>query len=397
MYNILKKLWKHKNSFYLFLPFGPILLLEKILQYQRKHTICKAYDYQYLQTLKNLGIVNKFVQGEDEFIRKWKQLDSHVNPVYYRLFSRYTGKNPNIIPEDICRNVVEIAMNPIYYRGFYSDKNMFDKIFPKDFLPQTILRKIQGFYYDENYTLKNGNEDLYNLCKRYEKIIIKPAVNSNSGKKVLLFKNDTKNERFTSVGCKKEYILTYEFLNSFYSDDFIIQECMQQSEYIGQFCKTSVNTLRLHVYRSVVTNEPVIPCMIMRIGRDGSYVDNAHAGGLYIGIEQDGSLGKYLCDQYGNKYDSINGINFKDTSYKIPNFQSILNFSKDVARNVIHHRCLALDVMIDKNGMPKLIEFNINTFSMWLFQFTGHTMYEEYTDEVINYCKNKRLKRVFWR
>lgn len=397
MVAILKKIWKNKSNLHLFFPFGSVSFLGKILQYQLGILTRKIYNRQYYRQLKNLGIPNMHVEGEDKFVQKWKQLDAHVNPVYYRLFSAYCGKDPNIIPEDICRNVVEVAMNHVYYRGFYSDKNMFDKIFPKGFCPQTLLRKIQGFYYDENYTTMRGNEDLYDLCKEYAKIIVKPSVNSNSGNKVLLFRRDSEKKQYLSIGGGGAYVLTYEFLNSFYADDFIVQECLEQLEYVSQFCKTSVNTLRIHVYRSVVTDEPVIPCAIMRIGKDGSYLDNAHAGGLFIGVEQDGSLGKYLCDQYGNKYNSINGINFKNSSYRIPNFQNVINFAKDVARSVIHHRCLALDIMLDKDGIPKLIEFNIDAFSMWLFQFTGHTMFGPYTDEVINYCKKKKLKRVFWR
>ena len=63
-----------------------------------------------------------------------------------------------------------------------------------------------------------------------------------------------------------------------------------------------------------------------------------------------------------------------------------------IARQVIHHRLLALDIMIDSLGNPRLIEINVGGFSGWLFQFTTGTVLKEHTDEVIDYCVNYMRK-----
>ena len=48
---------------------------------------------------------------------------------------------------------------------------------------------------------------------------------------------------------------------------------------------------------------------------------------------------------------------------------------------------VALDIAVDKNNNPTLIEYNINGFSYWLFQFSGQVALDGFTDEIIEYCK----------
>ena len=53
--------------------------------------------------------------------------------------------------------------------------------------------------------------------------------------------------------------------------------------------------------------------------------------------------------------------------------------------------------MIDSSGMPRLIEYNVSVFSLWLFQFTTGSAFGSYTDEVIEYCvkHKKEASRIF--
>ena len=59
-----------------------------------------------------------------------------------------------------------------------------------------------------------------------------------------------------------------------------------------------------------------------------------------------------------------------------------------IGNNVPHHRLLALDIMVDKYDNPRLIEFNCEGYGMWVFQFSMGSAFGEYTDEIIEYCKN---------
>ena len=345
------------------------------------------YRKYYTWLLKKNNIPCKRREGEKGWINKWSVLGK-ANPIYYRLFSSYIGDNINIIPEDICRNIVEPILDPIKYVAYYSDKNIFDKLFNKGTMPKTILRKMNSFYYDAEYKhidlssdailqilLQNSNKD---------KIVIKPTVDSCSGNGVRLFQK--KANLWHDMGSND--ILTLEYLNEKYGANFIVQECLEQSDDMSYFNPTSVNTLRLTLYRSVKNNECHIPSAIIRIGANGSLVDNAHAGGGYVGISvEDGILCNKVLNQYGEVKTEFNGIDFT-SKHKIPNWNKVIEFAKYIGQNVPHHRLLALDIMIDKSGTPRLIEFNCEAYSMWLFQFTMGPALGEYTDEIIEYCND---------
>ncbi len=347
------------------------------------------YKKYYRTLIKRNNIPNTPIENENKWKQKWSML-GRANPIYFRLFSHYIGNNINIIPEDICRNIVEPILNPSVYVKYYSDKNMFDKLFQAETLPQTVLRKMNGFYYTEDYqriAIDNTNS-LYEWLnkKQIKKIVIKPSVNTGSGVGVRLF--EKQNERWYDIEAGTE--LSIDTLNKGYIDNIIIQECIEQSDDIAYYNPSSVNTLRLTLYRSVKSDECHIPSAIIRIGKNGAFVDNAHAGGGYVGIKvEDGTLCNKVLNQYGESRTEFNGIDFTK-NHKIPNWNRIVDFAKYIGSCIPHHRLLALDIMIDKSGSPRLIEFNCVAYSMWLFQFTMGPALGEYTDEIIEYCfKNK--------
>lgn len=353
------------------------------------HSFCLNRFYKKLLAI-NL-FPNKKQTGEDRWLDKWSIFGEKVNPIYYRLFSHYIGCDVNILPEDISHDIIESILNPRRYVAYYSDKNIFDHLLPKGYLPQTILRKMGGFYYTLDYMKVDLNmESLYQLLKERKKAIIKPSVDSSSGKGIHLLHNDNgvwfikdTNER-----------LDISWLEH-YGDNFIIQECIEQHPYISQFNSTSVNTLRLTLYRSVKTDESVIINSIMRIGAKGSIVDNAHAGGCFIGIDvKSGKLQHKVYNQWGQSWEQFNDIDFTN-DYVIPNWDKIIDFAKSIGSYVRHHRLIALDLVLGIEGRPWLIEYNISCYSCWLFQFTTGAALGKYTDEIIDYCVAHKKDREY--
>lgn len=165
-----------------------------------------------------------------------------------------------------------------------------------------------------------------------------------------------------------------------------MQEVLKQSSFTAQFNPTSVNTFRVFTYKSVKTNEVHVLGVVFRMGKANAFVDNSHAGGRYIGVLHDGSFANpCVFDSFGNRFSSFNDVDFANKKFIVPNFQSVLDFSKSVAEKIFHNRTLDLDVMIDEEGNPRLIEFNVDECSPWLYQFTTGPLYGEFTDEVIDY------------
>lgn len=337
-------------------------------------------------------------EGEADFISKWLPLSKHPHLPSYRLFSQYIGPNPDIVPEEVSSNIIQPILNPIETRPYYQDKNAFEKILPPSFLPEALFRMVNGAYLTADYKPLGELSDkrLDELTEGIDTLFIKPATDSSSGQGVLKFSRDTSGK----LVCKNNassfdinFLKEYSKSNS----NFIVQKALSQSDYIAQFNPSSINTLRVATYKSVVDNRTHVCAIILRIGKKGADVDNAHAGGLFVGVGLDGTLCKYACDQYGNRYDTFNGIDFKNGEFRIPEFEKVISFAEKVGDNIMHHRLVAQDICLQANGEPCLVEFNIRAFSVWLFQFTIGPALGKYTDEIIDYCakRKKEVRKVF--
>ncbi len=172
-----------------------------------------------------------------------------------------------------------------------------------------------------------------------------------------------------------------------------MQESVIQHSYMNIFCSSSVNTIRLCLYRSVKNEESVVTASVLRIGKDGAFIDNAHAGGMFVGVNvETGDLGRLVFDQYGNKKTIWNGIDYTKNTFVIPNWDNVISFAKYIGTRIHHHRLIALDIALGIKGNPILIEYNLDGFSYWLFMYTNQVVFGNYTDEVINYCKEMNSK-----
>lgn len=340
---------------------------------------------------------HKSFEKENEYKDKWKRLDKRPDISTYRLFAQYIGETPDIAPEDIVSGYIQPLLNPIEFRTYYQDKNMFEKILPKSYLPISLLRGIRGCIYDEDFQLIDNLVKCLEIINNNETVVfLKPSVDSSSGEGVIGF---CQNEDGKLHSLDNGSVLDNKYIESYIRNnpDFILQRGLSQHAYLRQFNPSSINTIRIATYRSVKDGRAHALNAIIRIGKNGSFIDNAHAGGLFVGIDHDGKLGKYACDQYGNKFNTFNGINFKDNEYVIPNFQEVKHFVEEIASNIFHARLIAHDVCIQADGSLKLVEFNIRAFSAWLFQFTSGTAFEKWTDEIIEYCSvhKKDIQKVF--
>ena len=357
----------------------------------------KAYRFYSSQFKRYLGLHHfddKKAPGEDAYLELWHSLSKHVDPYSYRFFRHFCGDTPRIVPEDIGHSIIEDVLCPSAYRGVYSDKNLFPLIVGKENLPRTFIHRISGGCLLDSDFHPIG-KDVLTYLSSVNSVILKPSINSCSGQGIKKFSR--RGDGFFSVD--KGVALTKEYLLA-YGDDFCLQEAIEQHPFLSQLCPSAVNTIRICLYRSVTNDESIVTSSVLRVGKAGKYVDNAHSGGFFTGVNKEtGELDKYVIDQYGNKKEEWNGINYTSTSMFIPNWDKVLLFAKNIGDRILHHRLIALDIALDKNGNPVLIEYNLGMFSYWLFMYTNQEVFGEYTDEVIAYCKKQypKLKRNFKR
>ena len=352
----------------------------------------RFYSSQFKRYLELHHFNDKKAPGEDAYLELWHSLSKQVEPYSYRYFRHFCGDTPRIVPEDIGHSIIEDVLCPNAYREVYSDKNLFPLIVGRDNLPRTLLYRINGgCLLDSEY--HPIDKDVLSYLSSVDSVILKPSINSCSGQGIMKFQK--RKDGFLSVD--KGVALTKEYLLA-YSDNFCLQETIVQHPFLSHLCSSAVNTIRICVYKSVKNDESIVTSSILRIGKAGKYVDNAHSGGFFTGINKEtGELDKYVIDQYGNKKEEWNGIDYTSNSLTIPNWDKILSFAKTIGDRILHHRLIALDIALNKYGNPVLVEYNLGLFSYWLFMYTNQEVFGDYTDEVIAYCKQQypKLKRNF--
>lgn len=367
--------------------FADFLLLKiknAILKWE-SYLCYKRYVSEHKASLALLKYENKKAEGEDDFIKRWSVLSPRIDVYAYRFYSHYCGCNPNIVPDDIGHSVIEKFLNPPEYRPAYADKNLFPLIIGKDHVPRTVVCRVNGGVLLDGDFAK-ADKPLSEYIGDAQALILKPSVESHSGMRVMKFVR--KDGSFISHDCK--ITLTEDFLLS-YHKNFCLQEAVIQHPFMSKLCPTSVNTIRLCLYRSVKDNQPVVPAGLIRIGKEGAVVDNSGAGGMFVGVDvESGELGKYLIDQYGNRQTTWNGIDFAKENLVVPNWDKVMDFAKYISTRIIHHRLIALDISLGADGNPILIEYNINFFGYGLYMFTNQEVFGNHLDEVIAYCR-KRL------
>ena len=85
------------------------------------------HDLYHTMVSKSPELGNK-AEGEEAWLDKWQRYDRNLSPLAYRIFSRFIGKDLNIMPMELCMCLVEPILNPAEFLHYYSDKNSFGKI-----------------------------------------------------------------------------------------------------------------------------------------------------------------------------------------------------------------------------------------------------------------------------
>lgn len=366
-------------------------IIKKILLFKRYNGNKKMFEgyFNRIINANKIEDANNEDSSKKEWLKKWSIFPFNPTVLGWKAFSGYMNNDINLVPNDVARNFIEPILTPEEYQPFYNDKNSLSMFMNNEWLPKTYFRSMDGKLYDGNYIVVK-RENFHKLFNGVDKLVVKPAKDMG-GKGVTLFQR--KGADFID---SENNLLSLSFLEETYKTNFLIQECLKQSEFMAQFNPSSVNTLRIATYRDVKTGEIDILGAVIRIGGKGSFVDNACSGGSFVYVDENGRLGKFACNEHGVRRAVYNDIDFSKEEYIIPNFEQIKQFVYNVARRMPHMSLFANDVAIDENGMPRLIEVNTVQFSYWFYQFNGKAVFGKYTDDLLEYClaENKKLKLI---
>lgn len=144
--------------------------------------------------------------------------------------------------------------------------------------------------------------------------------------------------------------------------DYLFQEVAKQHSKMSEMYPGSLNTIRLVTVRSLKDGQLHLMPSILRIGANGSYVDNTSQGGIAVGFDlETGKLHQYGFQkpQFGLRLDSHPNSHIKFSEFTIP-------FVKEVEEQAFHFhsmlkdiQSIGWDVAIGQEG-PIFIEGNDN-------------------------------------
>ena len=143
--------------------------------------------------------------------------------------------------------------------------------------------------------------------------------------------------------------------------DFLIQRCITQHPVLSKLHPSSINSMRLVTVRSLKDNKIYVLPSILRIGTNGSIVDNTSQGGVAVGFNlTTGRLNEYGLQkpQVGLRFDTHPNSKIKFADYTIPFIKETIEQAK-YFHSFLNLHSIGWDVAIGENG-PIFIEGNDN-------------------------------------
>lgn len=183
----------------------------------------------------------------------------------------------------------------------------------------------------------NGDPDtLHEACTaamQQGALVVKPGDSCGGrGVRHLIAENDTQWQK-TLLDCS----------------GMIAEECIVQDAYLARWNPSSVNTIRMNTF--LLNGKVSLFTSFIRTGRQGSFVDNGAAGGLFASI--DTSTGTIITDGYdeqGIRYASHPDSNIPFCGEKIPHWNTLQDLATTMALEMPSMTYIGWDFALTPDG-----------------------------------------------
>ena len=351
---------------------------EKMPQYLETFKTCVCEDIAITKKRDLYNSIQWTPKQQKEFDDYWLDVyGKKISNKWHRLYQASSGVfSVDYIPEKLYTTKIEPKMNDRRYARILEDKSLIEILCNGCgcTVPKTLAVCSGGRCYDGKrfpVDKKKLAEDLLGWS-----FVIKPTVGTSSGIGV----------EFIDPTFSYSLKDMFRILNS-HGKDYIVQARINQHPLFAEFNSTSVNTIRITTF---IANGDIhhVP-LAFRIGRKGKKVDNIHAGGIGVGVRDDGTL---LPDAYelgyGDKAKRFQShpdskIIFAGTS--LPMIPNIIKAAYRVHSRMSHIGIISWDFTIDEQSTPVLIEANMTGQGIWFPQIIhGKGAFGKYTKSVLN-------------
>ena len=303
--------------------------------------------------------------------------------VDYRWFSFFNLFNeegqewtPLYMPSNLYYSLVDMHYTDYKKCRTIEDKNLNSLFFYDVKQPKTIARMTGGILLDGEYKRMTSGEMKRRLSSDCG-YILKPSIESGGGKSIMVYKGGD-GDNFNSF---VDEITTYR--------NCIVQEFASQHEQLASLHPSSLNTIRIMTFFH--NGETKAISTIIRMGAGGGKIDNASAGGIFVGVDKYGNLKNVAYNDYGDKFKEhpTTGAHYED--HHVPGYKELIKLAEILHNRFLNFtRLISWDFAIDAEGAPILIEMNATHGGISFHQMCNGPLFGDMTQDVIFEVFNKR-------
>ena len=342
------------------------LIINLLNKMKNKFTSYRRRKYWRKEFKKNTDKKRNLSKEQKNEIKNYYSKYFKISTIFHEFYYQKTGNySKYYIPDDFYYTKIDPFFNN-WNEAFYIDnKCNYDKLFPNVFQPKTIIKRMNELYYNDNNMIID-KIDALRIIKNKKNFFLKKATDSEGGHGVY-------------------YIQEYDNFKDIIDNiktDFIVQEQLIQCDELNKIHPNSINTIRII---SLIHNNKVnILSTILRMGVNGSKIDNASSGGITCGIDKNGFLKEIAYAADGKSYSKHPTTNVRFNSVLIPNYNQIIKLVKTLAITIPHFRLVSWDIAVDKEKNPVLIEANLRYGEIDFHQLNNGPLFGDSTDEILN-------------
>ncbi len=356
-----------------------------LIRRSRKNEIRKFRDPRRVEIFSKVNLRDEQKQAIDAlFLENYGEKVPHT---WHRHFTAFTGNfDAAYFPE--------LLYIPEFERFMNIDREFAKLLTDKNFLalvaagvgvktPKCYLTACEGGYRDANNRLISRDEALKQMSD-LGGVFAKPTKDTCSGQGC--FVADFEN------GVDKLSKRTVDEILDELGKNFAIQERLVCHESIRKIYAGSVNTFRIITYRwrDKIYATPTI----MRIGQGGNYLDNAHAGGMFIAVNEDGVLDSTAFTEFKKEFQTHPDSDLVFDGYRIELFPKALAAAVKMHEALPQLGSCNWDFTLDADGEPLLLEANTLGGGIWVVQMAhGRGPFGERTGEILRWIRMMKKAR----
>ena len=285
---------------------------------------------------------------------------------WHRFYYGKTGQiRPEFIPGTFFYQTIKPAMNDVSCGAAWSDKSYLDYFLRDIPTAKCVLRNVSGRWLDEAFCLIDAKK-AEEILSRYEELVVKPSVDTNTGKGVVLLHRP----------------FSLEAITASHHRDFVIQLPLKQHADMAKLNASSVNTIRINSV--LLADRACAMSAFVKVGQAGEFADNHGHDRFFIGVREDGCYADYAIDHDFNKYSTIpSGFGF--AGQPVPSFDKVCRTVERAHEKIAHFGFAFWDVCVDADGEPVIVEMNLKNPDSMVPQVCSGPFFGKYTEKVLEY------------